>query len=197
MATRPQSCGPPSAARDVGNLGVVRPPLVYLISLVTGALTRLATPFPFLPGMLAVPLGAPLVVVAIALFAYSVTTFRAAGTPVPARKPTTMIVRTGPYRFSRNPIYLAFSLLQLGISIWINSVWLLATLAGAVALIHYVVIRREEQYLERRFGAQYLEYKASVRRWLCAAQPGAGAGRRMKRESLHLTSWCAGWSAGR
>jgi len=105
-------------------------------------------------------------VVAIALFAYSVTTFRAAGTPVPARKPTTMIVRTGPYRFSRNPIYLAFSLLQLGISIWVNSVWLLATLAGAVALIHYVVIRREEQYLERRFSAQYLDYKASVRRWL-------------------------------
>ena len=166
MTTRPQSCGPPSAAQDVANLGLIRPPLVYLISLVSGAVIQLATPFPFLPGMLAVPLGAPLVVVAIALFAYSVTTFRAAGTPVPARKPTTMIVRTGPYRISRNPIYLAFSLLQLGISIWINSVWLLATLAGAVALIHYVVIRREEQYLERRFGAQYLEYKASVRRWL-------------------------------
>ena len=123
MATRPQSGGPPSAAQDVANLGVVRPPLVYLISLVTGALTQLAMPFPFLPGTLAVPLGAPLVVIAIALFAYSVTTFRAAGTPVPARKPTTVIVRTGPYRFSRNPIYLAFSLLQLGIAIWVNSVW--------------------------------------------------------------------------
>src|SRR5438105_14343908 len=146
MTTRPQSCGPPSAAQDAPNLGPIRPPLVYLTSLVSGAVFQLATPFPFLPGPLAVPLGAPLVVVAIALFAYSVTTFRAAGTPVPARKPTTMIVRTGPYRFSRNPIYLAFSLLQFGISIWVNSVWLLATLAGAVALIHYVVIRREEQF---------------------------------------------------
>lgn len=166
MTTRPQSCGPPSAAQHVANLGLIRPPLVYLTSLVSGAVIQLATPFPFLPGTLAVPLGAPLVVVAIALFAYSVMTFRAAGTPVPARKPTTMIVRTGPYRFTRNPIYLAFSLLQLGISIWVNSVWLLATLAGAVALIHHVVIRREEQYLERRFGAQYLDYKASVRRWM-------------------------------
>src|SRR2546428_7568008 len=166
MATSPRGCGPPGGGGDVGNPGVGRPPLVYLISLVSGAGIQLAMPFPFLPGTLAVPLGAPLVVVAIALFAYSVTTFRAAGTPVPARKPTTMIVRTGPYRFSRNPIYLAFSLLQLGISIWVNSVWLLATLAGAVALIHCVVIRREEQYLERRFGAQYLDYKASVRRWL-------------------------------
>ena len=47
-----------------------------------------------------------------------------------------------------------------------NSVWLLATLVGAVALIHCVVIPREEQYLERKFGAPYLDYKASVRRWL-------------------------------
>ena len=166
MTIRPQSCGPPSAAQDVPNLGLVRPPIVYLISLISGAVIQLATPFPFLPGTLAVPLGAPLVVVAIALFAYSVATFRAAGTPVPARKPTTMIVRAGPYRFSRNPIYLAFSLFQLGIAMWINSVWLLATLVGAVALMHYFVIRREEEYLERRFGVQYLDYKASVRRWL-------------------------------
>jgi len=139
---------------------------VYLISLVSGAVIQLATPFPFLHGTLAVPLGAPLVVLAIALFSYSVAKFRAAGTPVPARKPTTVIVRTGPYRFSRNPIYLAFSLLQLGIAIWVNSLWLLATLVGAVALIHSIVIPREEQYLERRFGAEYLDYKASVRRWL-------------------------------
>jgi protein-S-isoprenylcysteine O-methyltransferase Ste14 len=77
-----------------------------------------------------------------------------------------VIVRTGPYRLSRNPIYLGV----LAVPAWcrgrVNSVWLLATLVGAVALIHYVVIPREEQYLERKFGAQYLDYKASVRRWL-------------------------------
>jgi protein-S-isoprenylcysteine O-methyltransferase Ste14 len=61
---------------------------------------------------------------------------------------------------------LAFSVFQLGIAIWVNSVWLLATLVGAVALVNYVVIPKEEQYLARKFGAQYLEYKASVRRWL-------------------------------
>jgi protein-S-isoprenylcysteine O-methyltransferase Ste14 len=166
MTPGPQSCGPQNAAQDIPNLGLVRPPLVYLVSLVIGALIQLAAPLPFLPRTLALPLGASLVVVAIGMFSYSVAKFRAAGTPVPARKPTTVIVRTGPYRFSRNPIYLAFSLLQLGIAIWANSLWLLATLVGAVALIHYVVIQREEQYLERRFGAQYLDYKASVRRWL-------------------------------
>jgi protein-S-isoprenylcysteine O-methyltransferase Ste14 len=166
MSTNPESGGPQTAAHDVANLGLVRPPLVYLSSLVIGVLLQLAMPLPFLSGTLAVPLGAPLVVVALALFAYSVAKFRAAGTPVPGRKPTTVIVRTGPYRFSRNPIYLAFSIFQLGIAIWVNSLWVLVTLVGAVALIHWVVIRREEQYLERRFGAAYLDYKAAVRRWL-------------------------------
>jgi len=166
MTTSPQHGGASSAAQDVANLGVVRPPLIYLTSLILGAVIHLALPVPFLPRTLAVPLGVPLVAAAIALFSYSVAIFRAAGTPVPARKPTTVIVRTGPYRFSRNPIYLAFSVFQLGIAIWVNSVWLLATLVAAVALTNYVVIRREELYLERKFGAQYLDYKASVRRWL-------------------------------
>jgi protein-S-isoprenylcysteine O-methyltransferase Ste14 len=166
MTTRPQHGGGSTAARSVANLGLLRPPLVYMTSLVSGAVMHLAMPLPFLRATLAVALGVPLVGVAIALFSYSVAQFRAAGTPVPARKPTTVIVRTGPYHFSRNPIYLAFSVFQLGIAISVNSVWLLATLVGAVALIHYVVIPREEQYLERKFGAQYLDYKAAVRRWV-------------------------------
>src|SRR5262245_61090653 len=140
MATRSQSRGPAKGSQDVVNLGLVRPPLVYLISLVSGAVIQFAKPLPFLREPLAMPLGAPLAVFAVALFAHSVSTFRAAGTPVPARKPTTTIVSTGPYRFSRNPIYVAFSLLQLGIAIWANSVWLLGNLGGAVLLIRYVCI---------------------------------------------------------
>jgi protein-S-isoprenylcysteine O-methyltransferase Ste14 len=166
MTIRSQRCGRQKGAQDFANLGLLRPPFVYLISIVSGAVIQLAKPLPFLPRTLAVLLGAPLVLVAVVLFGYSVSTFRAAGTPVPARKPTTTIVRTGPYRMSRNPIYLSFLLFELGIAIWANSMWLLATLGAAVVLIHYVVIPREEQYLERKFGAQYLDYKASVRRWL-------------------------------
>ncbi len=151
---------------DVANLGLVRPPFVYLGSIALGLVLHLLWPARLVPPSVSTPAGAIVTVVAIALFVSAVRTLRAAGTPIPGNRPTTAIVRTGPYRFSRNPIYLAFSLLQLGISIWVNSAWLLATLAGAVALILYVVIRREEQYLERRFGARYLDYKASVRRWL-------------------------------
>jgi protein-S-isoprenylcysteine O-methyltransferase Ste14 len=158
--------GNSNAAQDVANLGLVRPPFVYLLSLLSGTLMHLAVPWRLFPARLALPLGVPLVVLAIALFSYAVGKFRAAGTPVPAQQPTTTIVRTGPYRFSRNPIYLAFSVLQLGIAIWVNSAWLLVTLAGAVALMNFVVIPKEERYLERKFGAEYMDYKASVRRWL-------------------------------
>jgi protein-S-isoprenylcysteine O-methyltransferase Ste14 len=103
---------------------------------------------------------------AIGLFLFAVRTFQAAGTPVPGNRATTTIVRTGPYRFSRNPIYLAFSLLQLGIALWVNSLWLVLTLLASVAVMSLVVIPREERYLESRFGQQYSSYRDSVRRWL-------------------------------
>jgi|SRR5262245_11125445 len=154
------------ALEDSANLGLVRPPFVYLLSIVIGLGLASVWPLPFLPSGPTAPLGMLLVVTAVAVFAWSVRTFRAAGTPVPGNAPTTAIVRTGPYRFSRNPIYLAFSLLVLGISVWADDAWLLGTLLAAVAVMSMVVIPREEGYLERKFGAEYLDYKSAVRRWL-------------------------------
>jgi protein-S-isoprenylcysteine O-methyltransferase Ste14 len=151
---------------DAANLGAARPPLVYLVSIAIGWSLELAWPFPFLPRGIAPALGSLLVVAAVALFIFSVRRFQAAGTPVPGNRPTTAIVRTGPYRFSRNPIYLAFTLLQLGIAAWVNGLWLIATLIAAIALMTSIVIPREERYLERKFGAEYLDYKARVRRWI-------------------------------
>jgi len=154
------------SSQDVANLGLARPPLVYSSLIVVGAILEYLWRLPFLPDAIAVPLGILLVVAAVALFVASVGKFRAAGTPVPGNQPTTAIVRVGPYRLSRNPIYLAFSLLHLGIAIWANSLWLIATLIAAILVMALVVIPREERYLERRFGADYLDYKNSVRRWI-------------------------------
>ena len=151
---------------EVANLGIVRPPVVYLSAIALGLLLHLAWPLRLAPAAIGVPLGAIVVIVAVALFLYAVRTLRSAGTPVPGNRPTTTIVRTGPFRFSRNPIYLSFSLLLLGVAFLVNSWWLLATLALAVALMSFVVIPREERYLQRRFPSEYLPYKASVRRWL-------------------------------
>jgi protein-S-isoprenylcysteine O-methyltransferase Ste14 len=155
-----------SAVPEVANLGLIRPPFVYLGSIALGFVLHLLWPARLVPSSVSTPLGAIVTVVAIALFVFAVRTFRAAGTPIPGNRPTTTIVRKGPYRFSRNPIYLAFSLFQLGLSLWVNSLALLITLIPAVALMWLVVIPREERYLEARFPSEYLPYKASVRRWL-------------------------------
>ena len=100
------------------------------------------------------------------LFAFSLREFSQAGTSVQSVRPTTRIVSTGPYRFSRNPIYLAFTMLHLGVAVWVNSGWLLGTLVVSLAVMSFGVIAREERYLERRFGDAYTNYKAAVRRWL-------------------------------
>jgi protein-S-isoprenylcysteine O-methyltransferase Ste14 len=151
---------------DVANLGIIRPPFVYLVAITLGLLLHFVWPVQFVSRAVGVPLGSIAVLTAVALFLSAVRALRSAGTPVPGNRPTTTIVRTGPYRYSRNPIYLAFSLFQLGIAFWVNSLWLLITLIPAVALMSLVVIPREERYLEARFPSDYLPYKGSVRRWL-------------------------------
>jgi len=158
------SLGP--SAPDVANLGAVRPPPVYLGSIALGLVLHLLWSVRLVPPAVHTPLGATVTLLAVALFFSATRTFRRAGTPVPGNRPTTTIVRAGPYRFSRNPIYLAFSLLQLGLSFWLNSLALLIALIPAVVLMSLVVIPREERYLEARFPSEYLPYKASVRRWL-------------------------------
>jgi protein-S-isoprenylcysteine O-methyltransferase Ste14 len=157
---------PGSSVADAANLGLVRPPFVCLGSIALGLVVHYAWPARFVPPSVSTPVGAMLTLLAVGLFVAAVRTFRAAGTPIPGNQPTTAIVRTGPYSFSRNPIYLAFSLFQLGLSVWANSLGLLITLIPAVALLALVVIPREERYLEARFPSEYSSYRAAVRRWL-------------------------------
>ena len=157
---------PESSSADAANLGLIRPPFVYLGSIALGLVVHYAWPARFVPPSISTPAGAMLTLLAVGLFVASVRSFRAAGTPVPGNRPTLAIVRTGPYRFSRNPIYLAFSLFQLGLSVWFNSLGLLVTLIPAVSLMALVVIPKEERYLEARFPSEYSSYRAAVRRWL-------------------------------
>src|SRR5215472_9539931 len=145
--------------------GLLRPPLIFLFAILLGILLNWAWSLPFVPSSLRL-LGPLVILCAVLLFLLSLREFRAAGTPVRGSERTTAIVRTGPYRFSRNPIYVSFILLVLGVSIWLNNLWLLLTLVAAAGFIAIVVIPREERFLERNFPEQYSSYKASVRRWL-------------------------------
>ena len=87
---------------EVANLGIIRPPFVYLCAIVVGVLLHFAWPLRLVSRAVGVPFGGTAVLVAIALFMSATRTFRTAGTPVPGNLPTSTIVRTGPYRFSVN-----------------------------------------------------------------------------------------------
>lgn len=163
---REQEASPPQPGGGVANAGLIRPPWVYLASIGLGLLVHILWPVRWLPARAAMPIGVVVVLVAGGLFISSVRTLRKAGTPVPGNRPTSAMVRTGPYAFSRNPIYLAFTLLQAGIAAGVNSAGVLLMLAPALALMMLVVIPREERYLEARFPAEYPAYKRAVRRWL-------------------------------
>ena len=111
-------------------------------------------------------IGGIVFVLALALFAWAIATMTRAGSNVPTNLPTTTIVETGPYRFTRNPIYLGMFLGLVGLAIAFDNLWLLAMLVPFTLAIRYGVVAREEAYLERKFGDAYRQYRARVRRWV-------------------------------
>ena len=152
---------------DEDNPGVVAPPpLVYLGAILVGALMERLWRWRLPTGRVGTVAGGVLIVGAILLFVWALREFdRARTSPMP-HKPTTAMVTSGPFRFTRNPIYVAFTLVHLGIALWTSSAWLLATIAPALLVIRFGVIAREERYLDRKFGAEYRAYRRDVRRWL-------------------------------
>jgi len=113
-----------------------------------------------------VALSSALVLLGLAVIGYCAWQFKAAQTHIEPWRATTSIVTAGPYRFSRNPIYLAMTLVISGIGITVDGIWVIAMLAPTLLVMHYGVIAREERYLEAKFGKVYLDYKRSVRRWI-------------------------------
>ena len=146
---------------------IIRPPLAWGLAVLAGLALNSVVPWPFLPAD--VPsgwLGASAFVLALALFAWAIVMMTKAGSNVPTNRPTTTIVESGPYRFTRNPIYLAMILGLTGLAIAFDNLWLLAMLVPFALIIRYGVVAREEAYLDRRFGEVYRGYRSRVRRWL-------------------------------
>jgi protein-S-isoprenylcysteine O-methyltransferase Ste14 len=102
----------------------------------------------------------------VPLAAWAIVTITRAGTNIPTNTPTTTIVESGPYRFTRNLIYLGMLLSLIGLSIAFDTLWLLMMLVPFALVIRYGVVAREEAYLERKFGDIYRGYHSRVRRWL-------------------------------
>ena len=149
------------------NPGVIAfPPALFAGTLALGLLLHFIFPVHFLPHMIAIASG---IVVLIGAALIAISAFRAmrhAQTAVNPSLPTTAIVFDGAFGFSRNPIYLSLTLLYVSISLLFNALWALLLLLPLIVVVQNGVIKREERYLEQKFGDEYLRYKASVRRWV-------------------------------
>lgn len=118
------------------------------------------------PGWVQIALGGLLVACGLGLIVTAGTTMRRAGTTLMPHRAATRLVSAGPFRFTRNPIYLALTSLYIGVAILANAAWPLVFLPLVLGVLTVSVIHREEQYLRAAFGADYDDYCRRVRRWL-------------------------------
>jgi protein-S-isoprenylcysteine O-methyltransferase Ste14 len=149
------------------NPGVIaKPPSLFLAAMAAGIALELLFPTSFASGLVRLGLGSAFVGAGIALMSAAMRRQRGAGTNIETDRPTEVIVTDGPYRWSRNPIYIALTVIYLGVAVLADSLWLLGMLAPLLIVMHFGVIAREEVYLDRKFGDVYRSYRAGVRRWL-------------------------------
>ncbi len=144
----------------------VPPPFIFLAGLLLGGLLEAIEPIDGLDS----PWRWIVLGVGIGVFAFldppAMSRFRRAGTQLPPFRPTSAIITDGPFRFTRNPMYLGMTALYIGLAVGFDLIWALTVLPWVVIVIDRYVIAREERYLEAKFGEEYLAYKRSVRRWL-------------------------------
>jgi protein-S-isoprenylcysteine O-methyltransferase Ste14 len=145
---------------------VVFPPVLFAGTLVLGLVLHWIRPVPLLPSLVARLLGLVILVLSFALARAAEHAMKRAGTNIRPDQPTLAIVTDGPFRFTRNPLYLAGTGLYLAIALLVNALWPLLLVLPMLAVLHWGVVRREERYLETKFGDPYREYRAHVRRWM-------------------------------
>jgi protein-S-isoprenylcysteine O-methyltransferase Ste14 len=156
-----------SGAPDVAGV-IALPPLIFLGFLAVATVLEAVLPLPvFLAHSLArYFVGAVLAAGGFVMIAIGSRRFAAAGTNIPPTMPTTALVVDGIYGRTRNPLYLGTTLIYLGLSVAAGSLWAIGLLAPLLWVINVGVVKREERYLERKFGDAYRAYKARVRRWI-------------------------------
>lgn len=154
----------PSATPDRPGV-IALPPLIYLVTILLAFVLALAVPLPLRVSMPVRWVAWVLVVVGIWLSIVGRATFERAGTNVDPTQPATKLVRNGPYRVTRNPMYVGMAFACVALAVASVNGWLLILLPPTWAVMHWGVILREERYLTRKFGAEYEEYRRRVRRY--------------------------------
>jgi protein-S-isoprenylcysteine O-methyltransferase Ste14 len=144
----------------------VPPPLIYLLPLLLGLILDRRAHLPFLPSGVSRIVGWPLIGCGGLIAGWWRKTMRDADAPVRTDRPVPRLTTAGPFGYSRNPAYLSLAMIYAGIAVLRNSLWAILPLPLVLYVIQREVIGREEQYLERTFGEEYLAYMARVRRWV-------------------------------
>jgi protein-S-isoprenylcysteine O-methyltransferase Ste14 len=152
--------------RRRGTAGVIAPPpVIFLLFLGLGFVLEALMPDNDLPAWLQW-IGAALIAAGVALVFWFETALNRVNTSANPYRPTTALTTSGPYRFTRNPAYVGMAIVYVGIALAADAPWAIVMLAPALVVIQLFVIVREERYLERLFGEEYLSYKRRVRRWI-------------------------------
>ena len=154
-----------NAERDCPNV-IAFPPLVYGGTLLFGLLLQLVWPLSIFEPHPPKWIGGSVALLSAVLAKWGDHTMRRAGTNIKPTEPTITIVQDGPFRFSRNPLYISLTLFYVGVALIFNAVIPILVLPLLLVVVHLGIIRREERYLEAKFGDQYRQYRARVRRWI-------------------------------
>jgi protein-S-isoprenylcysteine O-methyltransferase Ste14 len=147
---------------------VIPPPVLLIGCLLLSALMQHVRPwsiadYSFAAGMV---IGSSALLLAAVLAAWGIWVMKRHGTAIEPGRIPTRLVTTGPFRFTRNPLYLALLLVFTGLAIMTNSMWLALGVGGLLLLLDRLVVAREEGVLTRAFGAEFSAYLARVRRWV-------------------------------
>jgi protein-S-isoprenylcysteine O-methyltransferase Ste14 len=145
---------------------IVLPPLLYVAGLAVAFAINFLVPLPMRFGPVGRVVGIALVLAAFMFAASARDTMTGAGTNVNPREPTLALVTGGPFRFSRNPMYVAITAGFIGMGLAMSTWWVFILLFPIAATMHWGVVRREERYLEAKFGEPYREFRRRVRRYL-------------------------------
>lgn len=165
MTKTDKPAAPKADPRDRPNV-IAPPPLILLYHLLLGLGLEWFVPTGVLSLIFARSFGWLLLILAAVIIALCWRQFVSHQTNIHTGHPTKAVVQSGPYRFSRNPIYAAFVLSLIGLGIAFNSLWVSLTSILFIFVMNWGVISREEAYLTEKFGDEYTSYKAQVRRWI-------------------------------
>lgn len=142
------------------------PPLVYVLWMVFGGILQ-----KFYPTGIGIPFdhqywGLGMVILGVGFLIYVSSVFKKAETNIKPWEPTNNIITTGIYRKSRNPIYLGFNIFPIGLGIFFDNLWVFLSFLPSAFMLYHIAIKKEEAYLEEKFGDEYRAYTSKVRRWI-------------------------------